>query len=59
MAAAAAATLEVKPFKSIINIRLPSEHDAQIVMAVLDVDEELQPERMSRVYSVHGETLQV
>ncbi len=49
--------MSTKDFKSTISLKFPSEHHAKLVMDVLNVDEELQPERMSRIYSVEGNTL--
>jgi hypothetical protein len=48
---------ESKDFRSTISLTFPSELHANMVMQVLDVDEELQPERMTRVFSVQGNVL--
>ncbi len=52
-------TTLVKSYKSTITINLPAAKQAEIIKSVLEVDEELQPERMSRSFEVRGNQLVV
>jgi len=56
MASAVAAELP-KPYTSSLRIAFPSERNAKIVLATMEVDEELQPTRINKELSVQGNTL--
>ncbi|ETK83659.1 hypothetical protein F441_11459 [Phytophthora nicotianae CJ01A1] len=47
------------PFECEINLSFPEEVDAQYVLQTLEVDEELQPEKIHRTLTVKGAELHV
>lgn len=49
----------VKEYFSEVCIPFPSNHHATMVKDCLDVDEELQPSRLSKVLSVEGNVLRM
>ncbi len=48
-----------KPFHSTVAIRFPSPKHAYIVKSALEVDEELQPTKVTRQFEVVSEELRV
>ncbi len=46
-----------KEYSSTITIAFPSNKEAEIIKSVLDVDDELQPQRLSRTLTVEGNEL--
>jgi EKC/KEOPS complex subunit PCC1/LAGE3 len=42
------------PFRSVVRIRLPSQRQACIVKDCMEVDEELQPHKVSKSFEVQG-----
>lgn len=48
-----------KNYRSTVRISLASPEEAQIIRSVLEVDEELQPQRLSRSFDIEGSQLVV
>jgi hypothetical protein len=46
-----------KDFHSTVRINFPSSNEAWIMKSVLEVDEELQPQRLSRTFEIEGNQL--
>jgi hypothetical protein len=46
-----------KDFHSTVRINFPSPNEAWIMKSVLEVDEELQPQRLSRTFEIEGNQL--
>ncbi|KAG7393713.1 hypothetical protein PHYPSEUDO_004476 [Phytophthora pseudosyringae] len=52
-------TSTTHPFECDISLNFPEEVDAQLVLQTLEVDEELQPEKIHRTLTVKGTELHV